>query len=142
MTSRVISALAGSSAVATFGFWNSTFGKPVWITLTLISAIFSTVSAVVTPEEKARKHATLRQRYTPLRVGLETLWQDAGADNGSNEARFRDALRVRRKERAEIESSEPAAVNWILRRAQNDVRMALGGSPDSSIDPITLKPPA
>lgn len=69
---RVLGAVAGSAAVASFGLWKtSEIGMWVWAGLTGVVAVTNAIAAVIPPSRSEMKNTELSQMWTDLRYSLE-----------------------------------------------------------------------
>jgi len=118
---RVIGAVTGSGAVASFALWKDGSPHALWIALTLVSAVASAAAAAVPPAEIARRHRELRQRFTNLRFSFEQVRIDGETANSSSNPALLEKFKELLKERQRVETEQDAPSRRLLQRAYREV---------------------
>jgi hypothetical protein len=123
---KTVAALFGSAAVASFAVWNTDTGKQIWLGLTAISAVASSLSAILGPAELARRHGDFRQRFTAFRYSLEGLRLDLQQDSTWPNPKAVEMLQRLLQDRQKIEAEQPPARKRVLKKAQDEILVEIG----------------
>jgi len=71
--SSIVGAIAGSTAIASWGLLNNTVGRVLWAILTGLSAVISAVRPILRWDTKLGQLASLHEKYTVLFFEIEAL---------------------------------------------------------------------
>ncbi len=131
----VVPALAAAGLFALSG----EEGPGSWRWLVVAAAGAGALSVALGPGDKIKAYSSLRQQWVQVRLDAERLFmaQAINLDAEASEASLADFERLRHS-MVSIARDEPAALQWLLRRAQAEVSREEGLDPGKPKEPTPV----